>query len=645
MKMAQLPCLATVLVAGVTPPLLAGPLQLVVESPPVGGSLTLQVRGASGPQVTLEGSFDLAEWFSVESATVSNGAARFTWSSSEPLAGMFFRVEETAPAFDRPVGPQPDPLRSTAGLITPEAGGQLSLTAPDGVVCELRVDADRVWEPVLARMTWITNFTVLPLGATHRAAVMLEPDGLEFRGTAELRLRFPGPIPAFEMVGYGFAGDGTGFQLTPWQVRSNEVVIPLAHFSGAGVAAEPFPPTGNFIERFDQAWRSTRDARRVADQWASEELRENSRLRQRGLLSQEEFERQLETIRKARDRKEYRLGIQPLLAAAEQDCAVGQVLLHRLDQLAMRAMGAGEPYFSGDVGLALSRLYSPVRCRCAHYYLDLCEQNPQASGRAITAELTQLLQDLELIYGLSGDPTCDLGSNQEILERLRRGPCHRPWEGSVRYTFEETENWVTGTEGSSATKRRRLAMTFVARVTEVLEQDGDPDPEFNWEWWRLRLQGRLTASLDDEDVQVIVAPDYFRSTETAERKGRFDQQVKGELSLRFEMGQPETVVVSTGLEDVTYPMPRILTTETVVECWKTPPPCPESKPRLSRSDGNETLHFAFGDIPRDVKVLSWQNGELQVVFEHIERFQPIPGFRDYVNERIERMTVRLWRAR
>jgi hypothetical protein len=618
----------------------AAPLQLSVDLP-APELVRLRASAAAGANVHFEASFDLTEWFLVRAVPAAGGAATLALTRDEPLSAQFFRAVEAPPPFTGSVEPKSDPLRSVGGLVTPEAGGHVSLTGPDGVVYTLEVGTNRVWQPVVVTMTAITDFTALPLANAFRAAVQLEPDGLEFRGTAELRIRFPGTIPEFAMVGYGFDGDGREFHLKPWQINGSEVVVPLSHFSGAGVAAEPFPPAGNFSQRFEQTWHSTRDAGRVADQWAAEEMREASRLRGRGLLTPEEHLQQLEAIRRARNRKEYRLGILPLLEAALTDCAVGRVVLHRLDRL---ESGTGLPYGQGPFMRDIARLSSPVRCRCAHHYLDLCERNPTASGLAITRELTGLLQDLELMTGLTGDPTCDLGTNADILERLRRGPCHKAWEGSVRYTLEETEHWATGEDGYSTTKDRRVNRTFVGRVTEVLEQDGDSDPEFNWEFWRLRLLGRLTASLDDEAVQVIADPDW-RATETTERQGRFDQEVPGDLALRFEQGQPETVLASVGLEGVTYAMPRKYATETGVECWNAPPPCPESKPRTSRDDGTVNLYFAFGSIPRDVKELTWQNGELKVVFERVDRSNPPPGFRDYLKERIERMTVRLWRAK
>jgi hypothetical protein len=630
----------------------ASALQLTLERQD-GGQLRLQAAGLTSTNVNLETSFDLTEWFFVQAAGVTNGRAGFIVNRDEPLSAQFFRAVETPPPFTGRVGPQPDLSRSVAALLTPEAGGVLSLAGPGGVVYELTVGPQQVWEPVVITLTAITNFTDLPLTNSFRAAVQLEPEGLEFRSEAQLRIRFPQVVPQLEMVGYGFAADGGGFHLQPWEVRSNEVVLLVRHFSGVGVAAEPFPPSGNFAQRFDRAWSSTRDARDVADQWVGEAHRDASRKLQEGRMTLEEFRNWLDVLYETRDRMEYRLGVQPLLDTAMRDCAVGQVVLRRLDQLlSRREYRTGGPYLSGPLAVDLVRLYSPLRCNCAHYYLELCERDPNASGVQITRELTGLLQDMEIIYGLTGDPTCDLGDNAAILERLRQGPCHKTWEGNVVYTRTETERWTIGSGGPFETrKNRQQSYTFRGRVTEVLEHDGDSDPEipeFNWESWRLRLLGQMTASLDDDAVEIYTDQDW-RTTSIDERQGRFNQEVKGDLVIRFEQGQPETVVASVGLEDVRYSMQRVRTTEKMVECWGSPPPCcpcPVPEPRTSQQDGTDQLYFSFGSIPRDVKEMSWQNGELKIVFERVEQVgPPPPGFENWLNERVERMTVSLVRGR
>jgi hypothetical protein len=159
----------------------------------------------------------------------------------------------------------------------------------------------------------------------------------------------------------------------------------------------------------------------------------------------------------------------------------------------------------------------------------------------------------------------------------------------------------------------------------------------------------MTASLDDEAVSLWTDEDW-RSTSIDERQGRFNQEVKGDLWIRFEQGQPAAALASVGLEDVNYFMPRKRTTEKRVECWGSPPPCcpcPKPEPRTSQEDGTERLTFAFGSIlPHDVKEMSWQNGELKIVIEKVAQFgPPTPGFEDWLKERVERMTVSLVRGR
>jgi hypothetical protein len=162
--------------------------------------------------------------------------------------------------------------------------------------------------------------------------------------------------------------------------------------------------------------------------------------------------------------------------------------------------------------------------------------------------------------------------------------------------------------------------------------------------------GQLTASLDDEEVSVRTTQDW-RLTSIDERRGRFNQEVKGELVIRFEQGQPSTALAGVGREDVKYFMPRKLTKEKRVECWGSPPPCcpcPEPEPRTSQEDGTKQLFFGFGSslFPHDVKEMSWQNGELKIVFEKVWPFWfPLPGYENWLEERVERMTVSLVRGR
>jgi hypothetical protein len=553
-------------------------------------ALRLSASGVAATNVNLQGSFDLETWFTVAAATPVDGRATYALTNREPVSRQFFRAVVGPPPPEYQVGPQLDPSRAVAGVITPEAGGELELTDADGVSYRLLVSSNRVWEPVAVRMTVITNFAALPFTNRFRAAVAFEPDGLEFRGTVELRIRFPQPIPELEMVGYGFNAAGGEFGLKPWEVQGQEVVVALAHFSGAGVVAEPFPAKGNWARSYEQALKSLRDADRYADQVAAEALRDAARAHQQGRTTREEFEREVKGASALRDRLAFKLGIQPLLEAAQSDCAVGRLVLQRLDQLQSRRT----PYWDGGpYAHEILRLYPGLRCRCAHEYLERCERDPHASGIGLARELTGLLQDLQIIIGFTGAQACDLGTDAEILARMQRAACHRAWEGVVRYQREDTEVWTFGLSGYQQVSDKRRTMTYVGRVTEVLEEDGDPDPEFNWQSWELRLEGKLNASLNSSTVSTSEA-ETWRVTDTKELHGYFNEGAPGVLNLRFEQGQPDTVIASAGLEDVTYEMPVQTTTEVAVECWDPDGHCPKPQPRETKPSGTDSLYFAFG---------------------------------------------------
>jgi hypothetical protein len=603
-------------------------------------ALRLSASGVAATNLNLQGSFDLETWFTVASATPVDGRATFALTNREPVSQQFFRAVIGPPPPEYQVGPQLDPSRAAAGVITPEAGGELELTDADGVSYRLLVSSNRVWEPVAIRMTLITNFAALPFTNRFRAAVAFEPEGLEFRGAAELRIRFPQPIPELEMVGYGFNAAGGEFGLKPWAVQGQEVVLALAHFSGAGVVAEPFPASGNWARRYEQALKTLRDGERYADQVAAEALRDAARAHQEGRTTREEFEREAKEVSGLRDRLAFKLGIQPLLEAAQSDCEVGRLVLRRLDQLQSRRT----PYWDGGpYAREILRLYPGLRCRCAHEYLERCERDPHASGIGLARELTGLLQDLQIITGFTGEQACDLGTDAEILARMQRAACHRAWEGMIRYQREDTEVWTSGLPGFQIVNDSRRTMTYVGRVTDVLKEDGDPDPEFNWQSWKLRLEGKLSASLNSSVVTTSEAPTW-RITDTEELHGYFNQAAPGVLDLRFEQGQPDTAIASAGLEGVNYEMPIQRTTERAVQCWDPNPAiCPKSQPRETKPYGTDLLHFAFGSL-RDAREVRWNNGELKIVFEKTTR-NPLspPGPVGYT-ERRERMTLQLWRG-
>ncbi len=238
----------------------------------------------------------------------------------------------------------------------PETGGQLQITDANGVFYQLTVRSNLVTEPTAILMTIITNFTGMPLTNRYQAAVAFEPDGFEFRGAAELKIRFPEPLPMLEMVGYGSDGAGGDFHLRPREPETNDVTLAVTHFSGTSVSAEPFPVTGSFKQTYEQWLTYTRDAIRNAYNWAGDRLRETSRSRHDGTMTQEGFLDSMASIRRLRDRLVYENAIAPLLGAAARD--LQSQVLRGTRQLFEHSA----PVHRAHIVLAL--IQSPARCRC-----------------------------------------------------------------------------------------------------------------------------------------------------------------------------------------------------------------------------------------------------------------------------------------
>ncbi|MSU61417.1 MAG: hypothetical protein EXS31_03315 [Pedosphaera sp.] len=443
----RIPCLVAWFVSWIFFTTDSGAQSLKLQLASQDGSVTrFSVSGANVPNVNLQGSFDLENWFLLQSATPVQGQASFAHTNAEPIDVWFYRaVAEPAPVPVN-VGPQPDASQSAGAVITPEQGGQLEITDTRGVFYQFTVRSNLVREPVVVRMTVITNFTAMPLENRFRAAVVFEPDGFEFRGPAELKIRFPEPMPELEMVGYAFNGAGGEFHLKPWETATNEVTLTVSHFSGAGVNAESFPPAGNPNLNYQNARTTSRDAIRDADQWAGDRYRQLHERHINGRLTDQGFLEKLQETKYIRRRIVFTDGIRPLLAAAARNCDIGRLVLSRMDQLEGES---GEPYGQSLEFREVGKLAPLVRCNCAHEYIERCEKDPSSSGTSANLGLTDTLLDIELMTGRTDAQGCDLGSDNQMFERLAKAPCHKAWEGTVRFERTEIEEWVAGQADSS----------------------------------------------------------------------------------------------------------------------------------------------------------------------------------------------------
>ena len=139
------------------------------------------------------------------------------------------------------------PVLDTARKVTktiPTAGGSLEATAADGTSYELRIPADALAGEAEISLTPVTGVDGLPFAGGPAGAVQLEPDGLELREPAVLRIQPPAgtmPSPA-ALALFAYHGDGESFHLYPpskgqfgaWEAQA--VSMRIGHFSGYGAA-------------------------------------------------------------------------------------------------------------------------------------------------------------------------------------------------------------------------------------------------------------------------------------------------------------------------------------------------------------------------------------------------------------------------
>ncbi|MCC6234547.1 MAG: hypothetical protein IT580_18025 [Verrucomicrobiales bacterium] len=616
-----------------------------------GGVARLDLSRASEGPVHLEGSFDLQNWFLLDSQIASGGAASFSHTNPEPVSFQFYRAVAKSVTPSPVVGPQTDPTLTASTVVTPQDGGELFLTDRRGVHYHLLVSSNLVVEPVAIAMTVVTNFAALPWEDRFRAAVVFEPDGLEFLGSAELRIQFPEPVPELEMVGYAFAEAGAGFHLKPWETSPTGVVIPVAHFSGAGVSAVPLPPAPQPAMNYEEARRTTRDAERSADQWAGERLREVSRRRQRGELSADEFAEQARGTRTLRNRLVFLTGIKPLLQAATRDCAVGEVVLNRFERLERDSGSA----FGGSLQFPeLVALAPQVRCRCAHEYLELCETKPSTSGRGARTALDAVLNTTARITGRTDAQGCDLGTDTEIDRRFAKAACHKAWEGKMSYT-EDIQNTFEmpipdnpGPTTSYTLNTRRETTAFSGTLDTLTQTDGDvPDEngEGGWAFWKFQTKGKLTGTYGESRITILLTPD-FTSTDSYLETAKATYSAIGDLSLRINDGQTVAwVSYSAGLDDTKYPMAHQGTSEFKVECKPLHElRCPDSIPAETKPAGTYNIAFAaYGSSTTANTTLTYTGDKVTAKYHRV-RITISPKPIRETNTVVETWTAELWRG-
>lgn len=617
----------------------AQPPSLAVEDIGADG-VHLRASAASADVVSLEGSFNLREWFSIQSATATNGTARFLHSNSIPASSVFYRARLGAAPAPGQVVAQTDPAQSAAGLITPEAGGRMSLTSADGIRFDFAAPTNAVREPVVARMTVITNFTAFPAHDGFQAAVALEPEGLDFMATARLTITFPETIPAEDMAGYSFDGDGSGFHLIAARPAAREVVLAVDYFSGKGVASfrNSQPPT------FDQAWTRQKDARYAAQDRHARRVRQIIKDLYAGKINGSTADSREDSSELQMIVDIYENGVRPFLKVAETDCAIGRgVVVPELERLIGRATGIlGAPLDATDpLQKDLREIMPKVRCACARELIRRCEQESGVSGSKLLAALNDLLLDARIVTGRTDAQGCELGSDDQIRERLMSGPCFGQWEGSI--VLERVTSLIgTGQSGARTQtwddETRELYTATVKGVTRhtTFTSGGKPG-----EGWTLATEGPFQTGIRIHQVIVDDPPDWDIVTTTTETASAAESvPAEGDITLRIVDGKLESLGAGGGAtgRSVRY----TITTETSYRCKVPFPPnnpCPPgTTDRRTRTRG---ISQGYGvDATDPNATFTSTPGRITATWHRVREWEQSFGPPQRVEERIQMTLVK-----
>ena len=152
-------------------------------------------------------------------------------------------VAQTNAELDTFVTAPPNPL--DLAITADEGAAKTTVIGPSGGTLKLKNAAGDAFvltvpEGALLTSTRITavpisETTGLPDGAGPITGLVLQPDGLELAATATLEITPKTPIPPESRLHWGFYEDGKdAFLHIPVQ-DTDAIMIPIDHFSGAGI--------------------------------------------------------------------------------------------------------------------------------------------------------------------------------------------------------------------------------------------------------------------------------------------------------------------------------------------------------------------------------------------------------------------------
>jgi hypothetical protein len=488
---------------------------------------TLLLSGLEAGQYGLEASTNMTGWFSLFSGIGTDGQLRYQHAEAVNFSRLFYRGVKLPDATVSKVVPQVDSNAVAVAVITPEAGGTLTLTDRGGTKFRFTVAPSNVIESVAVTMQLVTNFTAFPADNAMRSAVLFKPDGFQFQGAGLLEIQYPTNIPSLKISSFAFGGDGSGFFLTPDVISTNVVRIPVTHFSGVGTGLwDPTARTTAVTTHIE----NTRD--RMSQDMAGILGRE----RDRRLLGAEP-QTNLGAEMQLRLKDYFDNYLKPFFVEARKDCALAQFLMREIlgTDRQGQLLGITNGPASSFLGSGETEIWI---CNCQKEALKACEDGKISDGRLIRTVLG-IERQAQLLGGSGALEKCGLGSLGDLMEKAmdRKLPCAREWFGLVSYSDGGSRSGDCSSSSEvECHATTTVALTFESDVEDAVMQDESFLPFFSKQTWRLKLIPVATGSFSSESVSTQKLPcGTLTTTSSTSAANSGDMELEAEFV--FEDGQ------------------------------------------------------------------------------------------------------------
>jgi hypothetical protein len=484
----------------------------------------------------IEVSADLKSWTKIYSAASQGGVLRYRHTTADPGASLFYRGVQLADPADPEVIPVLDPLIAAATVVTPEGGGSMTMTGPDGTVYTFSVAPRNVVVPAAISMRLVSGFSLFPYETGKRSAVVFEPDGFEFDGAGALEIRYPGTVEHLKISSFAFDGQGTGWHLVPDAAYPDRVVIPVSHFSGVGAAFWEANPRAAAIE---QSVTNARDgmAHDVAGKMGQE--------RQRQLLGEEPNP---DSLKGALDRMQEYLDrhLKPFFAEARTNCGLAKTLTREILGMERQRQLLGLGDDEADSFLLGSGEYAIWICHCLADLIKACEEG-RISDKTFIRELLAYERQSQLL-GLdqASLEACGFGSLSSFLERFqtRSLPCIPDWTGMASYADGGSRTWDCSGGAGTCTETATASLAFDAEVetAEITDEFSFP-PFYTMTEWKLTFRPTASGSFTSNQRHSHQTGCGAVASTTSMTSGSVSGPMTIEMTFKFVNGELSSFVL------------------------------------------------------------------------------------------------------